>query len=132
MFCVLLVSNKQSTITFIGTALLSSKETLSRLAPYVTIFARMSPQQKGEVIASYKSHNYYTLMCGDGTNDVAALKQAHVGMQSWSLGNSIGVSIMNNVSLEDQLDTYHSVEKEYTTQLEQESQNDSLTVLRHV
>ena len=82
MFCVLLVSNKQSTITFIGTALLSSKETLSRLAPYVTIFARMSPQQKGEVIASYKSHNYYTLMCGDGTNDVAALKQAHVGMQS--------------------------------------------------
>lgn len=39
---------------------------------------------------------------------------------------------MNNVSLEDQLDTYHSVEKEYTTQLEQESQNDSLTVLRHV
>lgn len=63
---------------------------------------------------------------------MAALKQAHVGMQSWSLGNSIGVSIMNNVSLEDQLDTYHSVEKEYTTQLEQESQNDSLTVLRHV
>ena len=39
----------------------------------------MSPQQKGDVIRVTKENGEFCLMCGDGTNDVAALKQAHCG-----------------------------------------------------
>lgn len=55
------------------------------------VFARVSPSQKEDIVAAMNSSGKCTLMCGDGTNDVGALKQAHVG-----------VSIISNPAIERQ------------------------------
>jgi cation-transporting ATPase 13A1 len=46
----------------------------------VRVFARMSPEDKENVLKALRANGRHTLMCGDGANDVGALKQAHVGL----------------------------------------------------
>ncbi|KDQ53585.1 hypothetical protein JAAARDRAFT_137089 [Jaapia argillacea MUCL 33604] len=55
-------------------------ETLQRMLVKTQIFARMSPDEKNEVVERLQTLGYTVLMCGDGANDCAALKAADVGL----------------------------------------------------
>ena len=51
-----------------------------QLVRYTWVYARVSPKQKEDILIGLRDQGYTTLMCGDGTNDVGALKQAHIGV----------------------------------------------------
>ncbi|CAM9186123.1 unnamed protein product [Chrysoparadoxa australica] len=63
----------------LSAALEQSPELLDALQD-IKVFARMSPDQKELLTSSLKSSGHTVMMCGDGANDVGALKQAHVGL----------------------------------------------------
>jgi manganese-transporting P-type ATPase len=58
---------------------------------YIKVFARMTPDAKETVIECLHSVGDLCLMCGDGANDVGALKQADVGVALLSGFGNINV-----------------------------------------
>ncbi|CAH1276951.1 ATP13A3 [Branchiostoma lanceolatum] len=62
---------------------------LPKLAVGGTVFARMSPDQKTQLIEVYQDLGYYVAMCGDGANDCGALKRAHAGISLSELEASV-------------------------------------------
>ncbi|ORZ16338.1 cation-transporting ATPase [Absidia repens] len=69
-------------ICLTGTAmnLFMKKPNMDILLEHTWVYARVSPAQKEYLLTGLKEHGYTTLMAGDGTNDVGALKQAHIGV----------------------------------------------------
>ncbi|KAM4011812.1 LOW QUALITY PROTEIN: polyamine-transporting ATPase 13A2 [Anomaloglossus baeobatrachus] len=47
---------------------------------HAAVFARMSPEQKTQLVRDFQDLNYCVGMCGDGANDCGALKAADVGI----------------------------------------------------
>ncbi|ODA83826.1 hypothetical protein RJ55_02342 [Drechmeria coniospora] len=58
----------------------ASPEVLQRMLVLGKIFARMSPDEKHELVEKLQSIDYCCGFCGDGANDCGALKAADVGI----------------------------------------------------
>ena len=59
---------------------LSASSALEKLLLHTRIFARVKPDQKGQVIEMHIDTGLITGMCGDGGNDCGALRAAHAGI----------------------------------------------------
>nr|XP_019958091.1 PREDICTED: probable cation-transporting ATPase 13A3 isoform X1 [Paralichthys olivaceus]XP_019958100.1 PREDICTED: probable cation-transporting ATPase 13A3 isoform X1 [Paralichthys olivaceus] len=66
-----------------------------------TVFARMAPDQKTQLVEILQSIDYTVGMCGDGANDCGALKRAHSGISLSELEASVAspfTSTTSNIS----------------------------------
>ena len=64
-----------------------------------TIFARMSPDQKAQLVEEFQAIDYIVSMCGDGANDCGALKAAHVGISLSEAEASVAAPFTSQVHL---------------------------------
>ncbi|EOD52762.1 Cation-transporting ATPAse 4 [Neofusicoccum parvum] len=74
------LDTKDICVTGYALAKFKDQKAWHQLLRHTWVYARVSPKQKEEILLGLKDAGYTTLMCGDGTNDVGALKQAHIGV----------------------------------------------------
>ncbi len=66
-----------------------SDEELARRIRSVSVFARMVPEQKLQLIRALKANNEVVGMTGDGVNDAAALRAADIGIAMGARGTDV-------------------------------------------
>jgi len=79
------------------------EDACAKLAADVQVFARVSPEQKVQIVAALKRAGRVTAMVGDGANDAAAIRMADVGIGVSGRGSSAARGAADIVLTEDDL-----------------------------
>lgn len=72
-------------------------EMLPKILLRGTVFARMAPDQKTQLVESLQNLDYVVGMCGDGANDCGALKAADVGISLSDTEASVAAPFTSNI-----------------------------------
>ncbi|HVX22144.1 MAG TPA: HAD-IC family P-type ATPase [Acidimicrobiales bacterium] len=78
----------------------SEPEALARALDRATVFGRVQPQQKRDIVTALQAAGHVVAMTGDGVNDVLALKAADLGMAMGS-GSPASRAVGRLVLLDD-------------------------------
>ncbi|MEP7004747.1 MAG: cation-translocating P-type ATPase [Sphingomonas bacterium] len=67
----------------------------------VTVFARITPEQKLRIVQAFKADGEIVAMTGDGVNDAPSLKAAHIGIAMGKRGTDVAREASAIVLIED-------------------------------
>ena len=86
---------------YIDASSLNTEEDFQRAVKEITVFGRVTPDQKRKLVRAFQSQGHTVAMTGDGVNDVLALKDANCGIAMAS-GSQAASQVSQIVLLDSQ------------------------------
>ncbi len=106
-----LATHEDEVITGVELDALNEKQLIQKIDHY-KVFARVSPENKVEIVKALQSKNNIVAMTGDGVNDAPSLKKADIGISMGINGTDVAKNASDMVLMDDNFTTIEKAVKE--------------------